>query len=145
MISAKKLIKMARKWQKFAAKQRKKISFPRSNYDDAECCSTSSSIVGKGIFVVYTIDQERFVVPLTYLQHVVIRQLLHMAEEEFGLPSDGPITLPCDALFMNYIISLIERCLSADGQNALFVFVPTSRCSSASYLQEQQNSQLLVC
>jgi len=29
MLSAKKLIKMARRWQKFAAKQRKRISFPR--------------------------------------------------------------------------------------------------------------------
>ncbi|KAG5581804.1 hypothetical protein H5410_052431 [Solanum commersonii] len=102
MISAKKLIKMARKWQKFAAKQRKRISFPRSNYNDAESCSTSSSIVDKGHFVLYTTNQKRFVVPLTYLQHDVIRQLLHMSEEEFGLPSDGPITLPCDALFMNY-------------------------------------------
>ncbi|WMV51404.1 hypothetical protein MTR67_044789 [Solanum verrucosum] len=49
---------MARKWQKFAAKQRKRISFPRSNYNDAESCSTSSSIVDKGHFVVYTTDQK---------------------------------------------------------------------------------------
>ncbi|KAL3323451.1 hypothetical protein AABB24_037876 [Solanum stoloniferum] len=124
---------------------KERISFPSSNYDDAESCSTSSSIVGKGNFVVYTIDQKRFVVPLTYLQHEVIRQLLHMSEQEFGLPSDGPITLPCDAQFMNYIISLIERGLSADVQNALLIFVPSSRCSSASYLQKQRNSQLLVC
>ncbi|XP_055820476.1 auxin-responsive protein SAUR68-like [Solanum dulcamara] len=145
MISAKKLIKMARKWQKFAAKQRKRISFPRSKYNDAESCSTSSSIVGKGNFVVYTTDQKRFVVPLAYLQQEVIRQLLHMSEEELGLPSDGPITLPCDAQFMNNIILLIERGVAADVQNALLVFVPSSRCSSASYLQEQQTPQLLVC
>ncbi|KAH0752101.1 hypothetical protein KY285_005249 [Solanum tuberosum] len=145
MISAKKLIKMARKWQKFAAKQRKRISFPRSNYNDAESCSTSSSIVDKGRFVVYTTDQKRFVVPLTYLQHDVIRQLLHMSEEEFGLPSDGPITLPCDALFMNYIISLVERGVATDLQNDLLISVPSNRCLSASYLQEQRNLELLVC
>ena len=144
MISAKKLIKMARKWQKFAVNQRKRISFPRSNFNDAESCSTSSSIVAKGNFVVYTIDQKRFVVPLAYLQHEVIRQLLHMSEE-FGLPSDGPITLPCDALFMNYIISLIRRGVSTDFQNALLVTVASSRCSSASYLQEQRHLELLVC
>ncbi|MCD9559573.1 hypothetical protein HAX54_017623 [Datura stramonium] len=136
---------MARKWQKFAAKQRKRISFPRSNYDDAESCSTSSSVVGKGHFVVYTMDQKRFVVPLAYLQHEIIRQLLHMSEEEFGLPSDGPITLSCDALFMDYIISLIGRGVAADLQNALLVSVASSRCSSTSYLQEQRNPQLLVC
>ncbi|XP_059309536.1 auxin-responsive protein SAUR68-like [Lycium ferocissimum] len=145
MISAKGLIKMARKWQKFAAKQRKGISFPRTNYHDAESCSTSSSIVGKGNFVVYTTDQKRFVVPLAYLQHKVIRQMLHMSEEEFGLPSNGPITLPCDALFMNYLISLIKRGVAADLQNALLVSVASSRCSSASYLHEQRNPQLLVC
>ncbi|XP_004248710.1 auxin-responsive protein SAUR68 [Solanum lycopersicum] len=145
MISAKKLIKMARKWQKFAAKQRKRISFPRSNYYDAESCSTSSSIVDRGHFVVYTTDQKRFVVPLAYLQHDVIRQLLHMSEEEFGLPSYGPITLPCDALFMNYIISLVKRGVAADLQNALLVSVPSNQCSSASYLQERRNLELLVC
>ncbi|KAK4369760.1 hypothetical protein RND71_009235 [Anisodus tanguticus] len=145
MVNAKKLIKMARKWQKFAARQRKRITFPRSNYHDADSCSTSSSIVSKGHFVLYTTDQKRFVVPLAYLQHEVIRQLLDMSEEEFGLPSDGPITLPCDAVFMNYIISLISRGVAADLQNALLVSVASARCSSASYLQEQRNLQLLVC
>ncbi|XP_060183789.1 auxin-responsive protein SAUR68-like [Lycium barbarum] len=145
MISIKKLIKMARKWQKFAAKQKKRISFPRSNFHDAESCSTSSSFVSKGNFVVYTTDQKRFVVPLSYLQHEVIRQLLHTSEEEFGLPSDGPITLPCDALFMNYIISLLKRGVAADFQNALLVSLTSSRCSSDSHLQEQRNPQLLVC
>ncbi|XP_055808720.1 auxin-responsive protein SAUR68-like [Solanum dulcamara] len=145
MINAKKLIKMARKWQKFAAKQRKIISFPRSDYHDAESCSTSSSIVGKGNFVVYTTDQKQFVVPLAYLQHGVFRQLLNMSEEEFGLSCDGPITLPCDALFMNYIISLIRRGVGADLQNALLVSVASSQCSLALYLQEQTNLQFLVC
>ncbi|OIT03417.1 PREDICTED: auxin-responsive protein SAUR68-like [Nicotiana attenuata] len=144
MIDVKKLIKLARKWQNFAAKQRKRISFPRSNYHDAESCSTPTSIVGKGYFVVYTTDQKRFVVPLAYLQHEVIRQLLRMSEEEFGIPSDGPITLPCDALFMNYIISLIRRGVSADLQKALLVSVASSQCSSALCLQEQRNPQVLV-
>lgn len=95
--------------------------------------------------MVYTNDQKRFVVPLAYLQHEIIRQLLHMSEEEFGLPSDGPITLPCDALVMHYIISLIEKGVAADLQNALLVSVGSSRCSSTLYLQEQKNPQLLVC
>ncbi|XP_009799447.1 auxin-responsive protein SAUR68-like [Nicotiana tabacum] len=144
MISAKKLIKIARKWKKFAVKQRKRISFPRSNNHDAECCRTSYSIVGKGHFVVYTTDQKRFVVPLAYLQHEVIRQLFHMSEEEFGLPSDGPITLPCDALFMNYIISLIRKGAAIDLQNALLVSVASSQCSSSLHLQELRNPELLV-
>ncbi|XP_016490978.2 auxin-responsive protein SAUR68-like [Nicotiana tabacum] len=114
MISAKKLIKMARRWQKFAAKQRKRIVFPRNGSDtDSSCSTSSSSIAGKSHFLVYTIDQRRYVIPLAYLENEVIRQLLNMSEEEFGLPSGGPITLPCDSDFMDYIVSLIKKGVAA--------------------------------
>ncbi|KAK4721953.1 hypothetical protein R3W88_012186 [Solanum pinnatisectum] len=146
MLSAKKLIKMARKWQKFAAMQRKRISFPR-NSSDADSCSTSSSfIVEKGHFVVYTTDQARFVVPLAYLENEVIRQLLSMTEEEFGLPSGGPITLPCDSALMSCIISLIKRGVAAgDLHKALLFSIPSCCCSSSSLHQESGSQQLLVC
>ncbi|EEF38087.1 conserved hypothetical protein [Ricinus communis] len=61
MISAKKLIKLARKWQKVAALKRKRITLPRAIWNaDADSCSTSDA-VAKGHFVVYTKDQKRFV------------------------------------------------------------------------------------
>ncbi|TMW85426.1 hypothetical protein EJD97_023175 [Solanum chilense] len=146
MISTKKLIKMARKWQKFAAMQRKRISFVR-NVSDADSCSTSSSsIVEKGHFVVYTADQARFVIPLVYLENEIIRQLLKMSEEEFGLPSGDPITLPCDSAFMDYIISLISRGVTAgDLHKALLLSIPTSCFSTSSLYRESGNQQLLVC
>ncbi|PHT31070.1 Auxin-responsive protein SAUR65 [Capsicum baccatum] len=68
ILSAKKLIKMARRWQKLAAKQRKRISFPRNGSNADSCSASSSSIVEKGHFVVYTIDQRRYAFPLTYLE-----------------------------------------------------------------------------
>ncbi|THG18036.1 hypothetical protein TEA_019430 [Camellia sinensis var. sinensis] len=97
MISSKKLIKMARKWQKVAAISQKRIIFPRTTrgVDDADNCNTST--VQKGHFAVYTADQRRFVIPLAYLDTGIFKELLKMAEEEYGLPSHGPITLPCDA------------------------------------------------
>ncbi|WMV53105.1 hypothetical protein MTR67_046490 [Solanum verrucosum] len=146
IISTKKLIKMVRKWQKFAAMQRKRISFPR-NGSDAEICSTSaSSIVEKGHFVLYTIDQVRFVIPLAYLENESIQQLLNMSEEEFGLPSGGPITLPCDSAFMDYIISLVKKGVTAgDLHKALLLSIP-SCCYSTSYSHlESGNQLLLVC
>nr|GMD84341.1 auxin-responsive protein SAUR68-like [Ipomoea batatas]GME14782.1 auxin-responsive protein SAUR68-like [Ipomoea batatas] len=144
MISSKKLIKLAKRWQKFAAIRRKRISFPRLN-DDANSCSTSTA-VNKGHFVVYTADQKRFVVPLSYLENEIIRQLLSMSEEEFGLPSDGPITLPCDAVFMDYIISLLSRGLSRELEIALLNSVTSYRCSSAPLHQEGlRHQELLVC
>ncbi|KAH0693619.1 auxin-responsive protein SAUR68-like [Solanum tuberosum] len=146
ILSAKKLIKMARKWQKFAAMQRKRISFPRNGSDVDSCTTSSSSIFEKGHFVVYTIDQARFVVPLAYLENEVIRQLLNMSEEEFGLSSGGPITLPCDSAFMDYIISLIKKGIAAgDLHKALLLSIPSSSCSTSSLHQESGNQQLLVC
>ncbi|KAF3681788.1 Auxin-responsive protein SAUR64 [Capsicum annuum] len=146
ILSAKKLIKMARRWQKFAAKQRKRISFPRNGSKAEGCSISSSSIVEKGHFVVYTIDQRRCVFPLTYLQNEVVMQLLSMSEEEFGLPSGFPITVPCDAAFMDYIISLIQKGVAAgDLHKALILSIPSCCCSTFSLHQESGNQQLLVC
>ncbi|KAK4707608.1 hypothetical protein R3W88_028533 [Solanum pinnatisectum] len=142
MISTKKLIKMVRRWQKFAAMQRKRISFPRNH----SCGTSSSSIIEKGHFVVYTIDQRRFMIPLVYLENEIIQQLLNMSEEEFGLPSSGPITLPCDSAFMDYIISLIKKGVAAgDLHKAFLLSIPSSCCSTSSLHQASGNQQLLVC
>ncbi|KAM3201493.1 Auxin-responsive protein SAUR65 [Capsicum baccatum] len=145
ILSAKKLIKMARRWQKFAAKQRKRISFARNGSNTDSCSTSSSSIVEKGHFVVYTIDQRRYAFPLTYLENEVVRQLLSVSEEEFGLPSGGPIILPCDSTFMDYTISLIKKGV-ADGvlHNALLLTIPSCCFSTSSCHQETGNQQILV-
>ncbi|KAK4707634.1 hypothetical protein R3W88_028559 [Solanum pinnatisectum] len=145
MVSTKKLITMAKRWQKFAAKQRKRISFPRNGSEADSCSTSSSSRVEKGHFVVYTADQARFVIPLAYLENEAIAQLLNMSEEEFGLPSGGPITLPCDSGFMNYIISLIKKGVAAgDLQRALLLSIPSCCSSTFSLHQKSGNQQLLV-
>ncbi|KAK6778091.1 hypothetical protein RDI58_024809 [Solanum bulbocastanum] len=145
MLSAKKLIKMARRWQTFAAKQRKRISFPRNGSNADGCSTSSSSTVEKGHFVVYTIDRRRYAFPLTYLENEVITQLLSMSEEEFGLPSSGPITLPCDSTFMDYIISLIKKGVAAgDLHKALFLSIPSCCISTSFCQQESRNQQILV-
>ncbi|XP_019157624.1 PREDICTED: auxin-responsive protein SAUR68-like [Ipomoea nil] len=144
MINSKKLIKLVKRWQKFAAIRRKRISFPRKN-DDTDSCITSSA-VNKGHFAIYTADQKRFVVPLSYLENEIIMQLLNLSEEEYGVPCDGPITLPCDAAFLDYIISLLSRGLSRELENALLISVTPYRCSSPSLHQEGlRNQELLVC
>ncbi|XP_059314604.1 auxin-responsive protein SAUR68-like [Lycium ferocissimum] len=146
MLSAKKLIKMARKWQKFVAMQRKRISLPRNGNDAVSCSTSSSFVAGKGQFVVYTTDQRRFVIPLAYLENELILQLLNMSEEEFGMPSGGPITLPCNSAFMDYIVSLIKKGATAeDLHKALFLLISSSCSSTSSLHQEWRNQQLLVC
>ncbi|XP_016556052.2 auxin-responsive protein SAUR68 [Capsicum annuum] len=141
MLSPKKLIKMARRWRKFAAMQRRRISFPR-NDSNADGCSTSSSYtVEKGHFVVYTIDQRRYAFPLTYLENEVVRKLLSACEEEFGLQSSDPIILPCDSTFMDYIISLIKKSVL---HNALLLTIPSCCSSTSSCHQEAGSQQILV-
>ncbi|XP_027368249.1 auxin-responsive protein SAUR68-like [Abrus precatorius] len=102
---------MARKWQRMARIKRRKISLPRKRM--------KHKVAEKGHFVVYTADKVRFVVPLTYLRNNIFRELLRMSEEQFGLHIDGPIILPCDAAFMEYVVSLVQKHLSLELQNAL--------------------------
>ena len=146
MIIPKKLIKMARKWQKIAAMKRKRISLPRSDLVlDVDCCSTSA-VAEKGHFVVYSSDRRRFVIPLAYLDNKIFRELLQMSEEAFGIQSEGPIILPCDSVFMDYVISFIQRGVAKDLERAFIISMTSSNCSSsACFHQGQSTEQLLLC
>ncbi|KAJ0230303.1 Auxin-responsive protein SAUR64 [Hirschfeldia incana] len=137
MMNAKKLLKMAKRWQQRAALHRKRISFQRSSTSPS-----SSTAVEKGCFVVYTADKTRFAFPLSYLSNSVFQELLRISEEEFGLPISGPITLPCDSVFMEYLIKLIGLRMDGDTERALLMSIPSGRCSYPCSLQQQE--QLLV-
>ena len=137
------MIKMAKKWQKLTS-VRKQISLQRRNGDIAytdSSSSTTSSRAEKGHFVVYTIDQTRFVFPIVYLSNHIFRELFKMSEEEFGLPRDGPIMLPCDAVFMNYVVFLIKRRVTKDMEKALLMSMATSQCSRCHSLCQEESSQ----
>lgn len=142
MISTKNLSKVARKWQKLAPLRHRRISLGGV---DARSCNTRP-VADKGHFVVYTSDRIRFVVPLVYLENVIFRELLQMAEEEFGLPGNGPIILPCDAVFMEYAVSLIQRHAAEDLEKALLMSIAADSCSSSSHFhQDQTKQQLMIC
>ncbi|EEF39766.1 conserved hypothetical protein [Ricinus communis] len=130
MISAKKLLKLPRKWQKMAAIRRKRIALPQTNYasEDTSSCSTSSRA-----------EKE-------YLNNEVIRELFNMAEDEFGLPSKGPLTLPCEAELMEFAIGLIKQQVTRDVEMALLTSIANSCSSSSFHLQQQVTShQLPIC
>uniref|UniRef100_A0A1J3H565 Auxin-induced protein X10A n=1 Tax=Noccaea caerulescens TaxID=107243 RepID=A0A1J3H565_NOCCA len=143
MMNTKKLIKMAKKWQQRAVLHRKRISFQRSN---TTATTSRSYAIEKGCFVVYTADNIRFAFPLRYLSNSVFQELLKMAEEEFGLPAGGPITLPFDSVFMEYLIKLVERRMDGDTEKALLMSISNARCSSQCSLQQESSTsqQLLV-
>lgn len=87
-------------------------------------------VANKGHFVVYTIDDARFMVPLAFLKRRIFQELLKISEEEFGLPGNGPITLVCGAAFMDYILALLQRQMSRDVERALIDSIEANRCSS---------------
>ncbi|KAF8013405.1 hypothetical protein BT93_I1299 [Corymbia citriodora subsp. variegata] len=146
MISTKKLIQMARKWQKMATMGRKRIAFPRTNSKSTSANADGSLAAQKGHFVVYTTDEGRFAIPLSYLSNNIVRELFRVSEEEFGIPRDGPIMLPIDALSMEYIISLISRGLAKDQENALLMSLTRGSCSSSlAFNKALESSQILVC
>ncbi|XP_020214445.2 auxin-responsive protein SAUR68 [Cajanus cajan] len=143
MINAKRLIEMARKWQKMAARKRKRISYSRRQID------MHSATTNKGHFVVYSIDHKRFEVPLKYLSKKVFKELLKWSEEEFGLSSNGPITLPCDSLFLDYVISLVRERISEDVEKALITSLvachhEASSPSSFNGLGQGRNGQMII-
>ncbi|KAK0580319.1 hypothetical protein LWI29_000617 [Acer saccharum] len=142
MINPKKLIKLARKWQRVAALRRKRIPLPGLNASSA----AAAPVADKGHFVVYTADQRRFVLPISYLSNQIFQELLRMSEEEFGLSGNGPITLPCDVVFIEYAVSLIQGCVDRHLQEALVMFIASSRCSlwSHSHHHGQISQPLLV-
>ncbi|CAL9216683.1 unnamed protein product [Arabidopsis halleri] len=140
MMNTKKLIKMAKKWQQRAALHRKRISFQRSS------TATISTAAEKGCFVVYTSDKTRFAFPISYLSNSVFQEILKISEEEFGLSTEGPITLPFDSVFLEYLIKLIQRRMDKDTKKALLMSISSAKCALQCSLQQQEQSaqQLLV-
>ncbi|KAL1180559.1 hypothetical protein V6Z11_A03G240300 [Gossypium hirsutum] len=142
MISARKLIKLARKWQKMAAIKRKRIYWKLANHAAVTFCASK---VEKGHFVVYSADKKRrFMLPLEYLKNEMVMELFTLAEEEFGIPSNGHLILPFDSTFMEYTIGLIKRKASKEVEKALIMSIVNDRCSPSSLnLYQQETRQQL--
>ncbi|KAM7250125.1 hypothetical protein ACFE04_022008 [Oxalis oulophora] len=119
MFSAKKLVELAYKSQR-------RFSFPKPETNE-------------GCFVIYTADNKRFEVPLIYLNNFVFQELLKMSEHEYGLPRDGPITLPYEAVFMEYVICLVKRGVANKEMESVVLNLITTSCSSLSSNNHQEN------
>ncbi|XP_062199496.1 auxin-responsive protein SAUR36-like [Phragmites australis] len=118
MFSAKRLVQMAKKWQRMAALARKRLASTPAK-ETKGSCGTSTPVAVKGHCVVYSADGRRFEVPLAYLGTAVFSELLSMSQEEFGFAgNDGRITLHCDAALMEYVICLLRKEASEEVERA---------------------------
>ncbi|CAN6900672.1 hypothetical protein F2Q70_00039630 [Brassica cretica] len=65
--------------------------------------------VPKGHFPVYVGQQRsRYVVPISWLDHPEFQTLLQLAEEEFGFEHDMGLTIPCDEVVFQSLISMFR-------------------------------------
>ncbi|CAH8253871.1 unnamed protein product [Arabidopsis lyrata] len=118
-------------------------AWKRISLQTSSATTSSSTTVEKRCFVVYTADKARFVFPKSYLSNSVFQEVLKISEEEFGLSSDGAITLTFDSVFLEYLIKLIQRRMEGDTEKALLMSISSARCSKP-YSFQQQEQQLLV-
>ncbi|CAL9200405.1 unnamed protein product [Musa hybrid cultivar] len=54
-------------------------------------------------------EQQRFVVPVGYLNHPLFVALLRAAEEEYGFHHTGAITIPCHVEQFRHVQGIIDR------------------------------------
>ncbi|KAL4201041.1 hypothetical protein AMTRI_Chr02g256610 [Amborella trichopoda] len=137
MINSKRFLEIARKWQKKAMSQRRRISLKRSTSNRMD------SVAVEGHFVIYTVDGSRFVIPLAFLNRPIFQELLLVAEEEFGFTGCRPLIVPCESFVMEYIVSLLNKNASKEFDKAL-VSMACCRASHPSLVLHQAVSQPMI-
>ncbi|XP_060174433.1 protein SMALL AUXIN UP-REGULATED RNA 51-like [Lycium barbarum] len=66
--------------------------------------------VPKGHFAVYIGENRtRYIIPISFLSYPQFQCLLHRAEEEFGFDHDMGITIPCEEIVFQSLISSMLR------------------------------------
>ncbi|XP_020254902.1 auxin-responsive protein SAUR68-like [Asparagus officinalis] len=128
---------MVKKWRKMAALGRRRIM-------SSSTSAYSPCLADKGHIFVYSSDSKRFMIPLSFLGQTIFRELFRLAEEEFGLPKDGPIVLPCDALSLAGIISMLHRRGSKDEKSDALMFSAGDQCFSSSLSLKRDDQQQCV-
>lgn len=54
-------------------------------------------------------EQQRFVIPVIYINHPLFMQLLKEAEEEYGFDHNGPINIPCHIEEFRHVQHIIHE------------------------------------
>lgn len=134
------------KWQNQTTKQRKTIQWRKTHETKTDksfnCIWTKAE---KGHFVVYSIDNRRFVLPLVYLENNIFRELFKLAEEEFGLSNNRPLMFPCDATVLMYIVTLVQRNIAKDLEEAVLISITSRQYQVYVDIHQEQISQTLLC
>ncbi|XP_047324303.1 auxin-responsive protein SAUR50-like [Impatiens glandulifera] len=65
--------------------------------------------IPRGHFAVYVGEKRRrYIVPISWLSHPLFKTLLERAEEEFGFSHDMGLTIPCEEVVFQSLMSAIR-------------------------------------
>uniref|UniRef100_A0A7N0SXQ6 Small auxin up regulated protein n=1 Tax=Kalanchoe fedtschenkoi TaxID=63787 RepID=A0A7N0SXQ6_KALFE len=64
-------------------------------------------------------EEQRFVIPVMYLNHPLFKELLKEAEEEYGFHQKGLITIPCPVEEFRTVNAMIDQDNSSHHHNHL--------------------------
>ncbi|KAL6639229.1 hypothetical protein ACP70R_022959 [Stipagrostis hirtigluma subsp. patula] len=101
MVSPLKLTEITKKW-----------------HGGGKVTSPTAAACPRGHFAAYTRDGRRFFIPIAYLGTDTFRELLNMAEEEFGAPGGRPIVLPCSGDRLDQILDAFRAAKQSKGSGA---------------------------
>ncbi|KAK7283402.1 hypothetical protein RIF29_12897 [Crotalaria pallida] len=79
---------------------------------------TPSDVPAGHVAVCVGINNTRFVVRATYLNHPVFKKLLVEAEEEYGFSNHGPLAIPCEEALFEEVVRFISRSESSSSGNS---------------------------
>ncbi|CAI9774205.1 unnamed protein product [Fraxinus pennsylvanica] len=54
-------------------------------------------------------EQQRFIVPVIYINHPLFTELLKVAENEYGFDQKGPINIPCNVEEFRHVQDMINK------------------------------------
>ncbi|KAL2540298.1 Auxin-responsive protein SAUR32 [Abeliophyllum distichum] len=54
-------------------------------------------------------DQQRFIIPVIYINHPLFTELLEVAENEYGFDQKGPINIPCHVEDFRHVQGMIDK------------------------------------
>ncbi|KAK1592853.1 hypothetical protein Q3G72_031401 [Acer saccharum] len=72
--------------------------------------------------------------PLEYLSRTLFIELFRITEEEYGLPSHGAITVPCDSTMFEYVVSWVGKWIPEELEKALRTSIATCHQLASSQL-----------
>ncbi|GLJ10577.1 hypothetical protein SUGI_0131010 [Cryptomeria japonica] len=104
-----KLQQLVKKWHKLANTHKEAFASINGG-SQGSSRKGSPTYVPEGYLAVYVGKElKRFIIPMTYLNYPVFRELLEKAEEEFGFNHKGALNLPCDTVVFEHLMWMLEK------------------------------------